>query len=155
MEIQELLDREEIKELRYSFAWYLETSAPDDLADLFTEDGVIEVGPWGRMEGQDKIRRGYGRAYKGQDQFTAVHAVTNPRIRLLDETHATGTWYLLDMTLGSGDENPLKIVGIYDEEYRKVDGVWKIARLELKFLWSADVGRVTPENPMKMLRPGA
>ena len=150
MDIQQLLDLEAIKQLRYSFSWYLETSDPDALADLFTKDAVIDVGPWGRMEGQDAIRKGYGRAYKGQDPLTAMHAVTNPRIRL-DGDRATGKWYLLDLVLGPGDESPLKVVGIYDEDYVKVDGEWKMARLTLEFLWSADVGRVTPDNPMKRL----
>ena len=35
MDLQYLLDLEEIKQLRYSFSWCLETSAPDELADLF------------------------------------------------------------------------------------------------------------------------
>ena len=65
MDLQYLLDLEEIKQLRYSFSWALETSAPDDLADLFTDDGWIDVGPWGRMDGQDAIRRGYGKVFGG------------------------------------------------------------------------------------------
>jgi ketosteroid isomerase-like protein len=149
MDLQELLDRESIKQLRYSFAWFLETSRPDDLADLFTEDGVVEVGPWGRMDGQDAIRRGYGRAYRHGEQFAAVHAVTNPRI-FIDGDTATGTWYLLDCTLNEANVAPLQIVGLYDEDYRKVNGEWRIARLTLKYLWSDHTGKVTDDNPMTM-----
>jgi len=151
MDLQTLLDIEAIKQLRYSFAWCLETSQPDKLADLFTADAVVEVGPWGRMEGQDAIRRGYGRAYRHGEQFTAVHAVTNPRI-FVNGDEATGTWYLLDCTLRQKDINPLQIVGLYDEIYRRVDGEWRIHRLHLKFLWSSHVGQITPDNPMTMPR---
>jgi ketosteroid isomerase-like protein len=149
VDLQTLLDMESIKQLRYSFAWYLETSRPDDLADLFTEDGLVEVGPWGRMEGQEAIRKGYGRAYRHGNQFGAIHAVTNPRIFVNGDT-ATGTWYLLDCSLESKDLPPLQIIGIYDEAYRKVNGDWRISKLHLKFLWSADTGKITEENPMVM-----
>ena len=149
MNLQPLLDLEEIRQLRYSFAWYLETAKSDDLADLFTKDGVVEVGPWGRMIGQDAIRSGYGRAYKSGEQFTAMHAVTNPRIRI-EGDKATGTWYLLDCVLRESNENPLKVIGIYDEDYRREPEGWRIARLTLKFLWSAEQGRITPENPMRI-----
>lgn len=151
MDLQYLLDLESIKQLRYEFSWCLESSLPDELADLFTADGVVDVGPWGRMVGQDAIRRGYGRAYRDAEPFTAMHAVTNPRIKI-DGDKSTGTWYLLDCVL-SDDVSPVKVIAIYDEDYRKIDGQWKIARLTLKFLWSADVGRITPENPMKILAP--
>ena len=152
MDLQYLLDLEEIKQLRYSFSWALETSAPDDLADLFTEDGVVDTGPWGKMIGQEKIRKGYGRAYKDARPFTALHAVTNPRIEITGDT-ATGTWYLLDCVL-SDDPSPLKIVALYRDKYRKVHGVWKFAELKLDYRWSAELGRISEENPMKILQAG-
>ncbi|MDO7842871.1 nuclear transport factor 2 family protein [Sphingomonas immobilis] len=142
-----LLAKEEIRELRHSFAWYLETSAPDALADLFCADGVIDTGPWGRMEGQEAIRKGYGRAYRDMPQFTALHAVTNPRL-IVDGDEAEGTWYLLDFSLREANVNPLLIVALYEERYRRVDGVWKYAFLKLNYLWSAEKGRITPDNPM-------
>jgi ketosteroid isomerase-like protein len=147
MDLQTLLDIEEIKQLRYSFAWSLETSAPDHLADLFTTDGVIDVGPWGRMDGQDAIRKGYGRSYRDMPPFTAMHAVTNPRIRVTGDD-ATGTWYLLDLSLRDAKVDPLQIVGIYDEIYRRTAEGWRIKHLTLKFLWSSEHGRITDENPM-------
>ncbi|MCK9542437.1 MAG: nuclear transport factor 2 family protein [Novosphingobium sp.] len=147
MDIQTLLDIEEIKQLRYSFAWSLETSDPDQLADLFTPDGVVDVGPWGRMDGQQAIRKGYGRAYKDMPQFTAMHAVTNPRIRVNGD-EATGTWYLLDMSLRDPGIDPLQIVGIYDEIYCRTAAGWRIRHLTLRFLWSSEHGRITEENPM-------
>jgi hypothetical protein len=151
MDLQYLLDLEEIKQLRYSFSWALETSTPDDLADLFTEDGWIEVGPWGRMVGRDAIRRGYGRAYRDSEPWTAMHAVTNPRIRISGD-EATGTWYLLDCVTTVVESNSLRILGIYDETYRRVDGAWKMTSLTLRFKWSHDIGHVTPDNPMRVLK---
>jgi ketosteroid isomerase-like protein len=147
MDVQTLLDIEEIKQLRYSFAWSLETADPDQLADLFLPEGVVDVGPWGRMDGQDAIRKSYGRAYKNMPKFTAVHAVTNPRIRVNGDD-ATGTWYLLDCSLREPNVNPLQIVGIYDEIYRRTEAGWRIKHLTLRFLWSSEHGYISEDNPM-------
>jgi hypothetical protein len=147
LDIATLLAREEIRELRHSFSWNLETSNPDALADLFAADGIIDTGPWGKMVGQDAIRKGYGRAYAGMPHFTAMHVVTNERIRVDGDT-AEGTWYLLDLSLRDPDVNPLLLVALYEEQYRKVDGVWKYTWLKLTYLWSAEQGRITADNPM-------
>ncbi|AYJ85486.1 nuclear transport factor 2 family protein (plasmid) [Sphingomonas paeninsulae] len=147
MDIETLLAKEEIRELRHSFAWNLETSNPDALADLFCADGIIDTGPWGKMEGQDAIRKGYGRAYRDMPQFTAMHVVTNPRLAVTGN-EAEGTWYLLDLTLREAHTNPLLLVALYEEKYRRIDGVWKYSFLKLNYLWSAEKGRITAENPM-------
>jgi hypothetical protein len=152
MDLQYLLDLEEIKQLRYSFSWALDTSTPDDLADLFTEDGWIDVGPWGRMEGREAIRRGYGRAYREVPPWRAMHAVTNPRIRI-DGDQATGTWYLLDLSTVGAHTEPMRVLGIYDETYRREAGGWKMSSMTLRFKWSEDVGHVSDDNPMRTLKP--
>jgi SnoaL-like domain len=146
IDLQYLIDLEEIKRLKYKFSWSLETSAPNDLADLFTEDGWIDAGPWGRMNGQAKIRKGYVRAYENAPQFTAMHCVTNPRI-MIDGDTAEGTWYLLDCnTRGNGP--PLLILAVYEETYRRVDGEWKYTSVTLNFKWSDHIGHVSADNPM-------
>ena len=146
IDVQYLLDLEEIKRLRYRFARALDVSSPDDLADLFTEDGWIDVGPYGRMEGRDKIRRGYRRAYEGGPQWHTMHCVTNPAI-LIDGDHATGTWQLVELDLRDATQ-PVSIIAVYDDEYRKVDGDWLLAGTTLSFKWSAHMGLVDAEHPM-------
>jgi hypothetical protein len=60
-------------------------------------------------------------------------------------------WYLLDcVTHGHG--NPLKVLGIYDETYRRVDGRWFMSSMTLRFKWSEEVGHVTEDNPMRIYR---
>lgn len=147
LDLQTLLDREEIRDLRHNFAWYLETSDPDALADLFASDGIIDTGPWGRMEGQDAIRRGYGKAYAGMPHFTAMHAVTNGRITVKGD-EAEGVWYLLDLSLRDPAVNPLLLIALYEERYRRLSGEWKYQSLKLNYLWSAEQGRITADNPM-------
>jgi hypothetical protein len=146
IDVRYLIDLEEIKRLKYAFSWALETSAPNDLADLFVEDGWIDAGPWGRMNGREKIRRGYVRAYEGAPEFTAMHAVTNPRI-MIEGDAAVGTWYLLDCVLRT-QEPALNILAVYDETYRRVDDEWKYESVTLDFKWTQHSGPVNEDSPM-------
>jgi hypothetical protein len=67
-----------------------------------------------------------------------MHAVTNPRI-LIEGDEATGTWYLLDCVT-HGQDNPLKVLGVYDETYRRVDGTWRMSSMTLRFKWARTSG---------------
>ena len=40
--VQELADREEIKELTASYCWHVQHSEGEAIARLFTDDGVLE-----------------------------------------------------------------------------------------------------------------
>ena len=138
MTIEELLTKEEIKELRICYSHHFDGKDIDALVDLFTDDAVCEFGPafGGDWVGKDQIRRNFA-AYAQQEgpPFGVLHAVTNPWIRLIDETTANGRWYLHDLFTAEGVENPLGLYGIYDDVYKKVDGRWLIHRTRIDFLW--------------------
>jgi hypothetical protein len=137
MTIEELLEIEEIKNLRIMYSHYFDGGQIDELAGLFTEDAVCEFTAdyGGNWEGRETIRANYARFRVEGRPFSFMHANTNPWIRLLGPTQANGRWYLLDLTLREGVENPLGLFGIYDDVYRKVDGRWLIARTRIDFLW--------------------
>jgi SnoaL-like domain len=144
---ERLKDLEEIRQLKTAFAWNFDGSQPDALADLFTDDAVCEFGPWGSMIGRDDIRRGFRRRLRSGDRFPGIHALTNPIIELNDD-EASGQWYLLDLVFGEADVNPLRLIGIYDERYRRVEHTWRITYCSLQVLWSTVSGRVTDERPL-------
>jgi SnoaL-like domain len=59
--------------------------------------------------------------------------------------------YLLDFVLAGGADEPvLRVMGVYDERYRREDGPWKIAHMHLAFLWNSDVGRIRPGEERKL-----
>lgn len=148
MTIEELLDREEIKQLRIAYAAHFDAHELDDLADLFTEDAVCEFGAdyGGDWVGRTAIRDNY--AYQLTlvgEPFDTLHVVTNPLVRLTGADTAIARWYLLDYvarqrphleieTIG-GHGAPLLYLGVYEDECRKVGGRWRIARTRLYFLW--------------------
>jgi hypothetical protein len=59
MTIEELLTKEEIKELRICYSHHFDGKDIDALVDLFTDDAVCEFGPafGGDWVGKDQIRR--------------------------------------------------------------------------------------------------
>ncbi|MEN3976441.1 nuclear transport factor 2 family protein [Emcibacter sp. SYSU 3D8] len=143
MTLDELLAIEEVKQVRHLFSHYFDGRMLGPLVDLFTNDAVCEFGPvfGGEWIGKDQIRARFeavmgqpGMAVHGAP-YSVLHAITNPWIRVLDDTTASGRWYLLDLHTAVGVENPLILFGIYDDTYRKVEGRWLIHRTRIDFLW--------------------
>ena len=138
MTIDELLAIEEIKNLRIMYSHYYDGVDVENLVDLFTDDAICEFGEnyGGDWIGKDTIRKNFTHfATNEGDVHGVMHATTNPWIRLVDEDTAHGRWYLLDLNTSVGVENPLILFGIYDDVYKKIDGVWKIHRTRIDFLW--------------------
>ncbi len=149
MTINELLAIEEIKQLRQAYSAHFDGQSVDDLAALFCADAVCEFpeafgGDW---VGAEAIRTNFAGIMPALgDPFDTMHIVTNPWITLTAPETAHGRWYLTDqlvrqkagtgeMTTLGGHENPLLFLGVYEDEYRKVDGAWKFARIRLSLLW--------------------
>ena len=136
--IEEQLELEAIRKLRVLYSHYFVGKRVDDLVDLFSDDAVCEFGPQfgGDWIGKDTIRANFARYARAEGpEHGVMHAVTNPMVRLIDSTTAHGRSYLLDLNTTEGVANPLILFGIYDDLYKKVDGVWKFHRTRIDFLW--------------------
>ena len=93
MTLEELLEKETIKELRIMYSHYFDGKNIDGLVDLFTDDAVCEFGPnyGGDWVGKEQIRQNFAQYAEGEGApFAVLHAVTNPWIRLIDESTANG-----------------------------------------------------------------
>lgn len=138
MTLDELLEKETIKELRIKYSHYFDGKLIDDLTDLFTEDAICEFGPdyGGNWVGKEEIRKNFT-SYSEQEgpAFSVLHSTTNPLITLIDQTTAHGRCYLHDLRTTEGVENPLILYGVYDDVYKKVSGKWLFTRTRLDFLW--------------------
>ncbi len=138
MTLEELLEKETIKELRIKYCHYFDGKMIAELADLFTDDAICEFGPdfGGDWVGKDQIGANFA-VYAEMEglPFGVLHSVTNPLITLIDGTTANGRWYLHDLNTTEGVENPLILYGVYDDVYKKISGEWKIYRTRIDFLW--------------------
>ena len=138
--IQALFDREEIRNLRTLYAHHLDSNNIAALDQVFSADAVVEV-TVGKMEGLAAIRSGLSEAFKLFDRdhhgsYPCLHAIVNHWIKLTGPDTAEGRCYLIDFeTASKPDPNPLLLLGLYADEYRRIDGQWRITRTCLEVVW--------------------
>lgn len=136
--VAELIEIEAVRKLRVLYSHYFDIHDVDSLAGLFAEDAVCEFGEsyGGDWVGREAIRKGYANyAGGGAPPFSFMHAVTNAWVELNGADTARGRAYLLDLNLAPEVQQPLLLVGVYDDLYRKIEGRWYIARTRIDFLW--------------------
>ena len=150
--LQTLQDIEEIKKLQKAYGYYLEHWMAEEIIDLFSDgtDVTLDLSA-GTFLGKEGVKR-YFRHMKEEDpeflhqvmQLSGIVDV-NP-----DGQKAKGRWYgfgAIAMPRGGGVRQSF-MSGIYDMEYVKEDGKWKIKELRWNLIYSAPPGEgwVKPER---------
>ena len=134
--VRNLEDIEEIKKLQKAYGYYLEHMMVDDIVDLFADNEETEL--WltaGKFKGKEGARRLYGYI---RDSFPS-HEFLHQLMQLSGIVHvnpdgvtAKGRWYGFGanaLPLKNGKVNPGWMNGIYEMDYLKHDGKWKIKKL--------------------------
>lgn len=135
-ELRELLEIEKIKKVKLLYSQLMDSRDIDALADIFADDAVCEFGPYGIWHGQDEIRTNYREVFKDASPYDGIHATTNQWVELTGADTAVSRTYLIDVAHDPDPRtNPVVWYGLYDEDYQKVDGQWKVKRCSLQFLW--------------------
>ena len=124
-----------IENLQGSYGYYADKMLWDEVADLFADDGTLEIGPSGVYAGKESIRRYLMSLSGGQvgplEGVLNDHFQLQPIVTLADDgLTAKGRWRLFLMTgvSGSGSGGNWG-EGVYENEYVKENGVWKIRKL--------------------------
>lgn len=139
-DLHHLVSLEAIRTLRLRYCHHLDANRMDELGALFTEDAICQVDRAG-WTGRDAIKAGLAQAFRDFDteqrgEYPFLHAVSNHWIEILDEDRAEGRCYLIDfVTQRPAGENPLLLLGVYVDEYRRVDGEWLISHTRLDVVW--------------------
>jgi len=140
-EYTELMDIEAIKKLRILYSHLLDTKDLDRLTGLFTEDAVCNFGGGrGIWTGREELRRNWAGVHTEFDtnragSYPFLHAVTNHWVELTGPNSAEGRCYLLDWVTAQVDRNPLLVLGIYADIYRKESGTWRISYCRIDYVW--------------------
>ena len=129
--VARLEDQDAVENLQAAFGFYFDKGLWNDAADLFARDGTFEYGQSGVYIGQDRIRRamllfgplGLGQGYLNNHMMLQPVIVVAP-----DGKTATGRWQG-PLQLSEPGANGIWGVGIYENEYIKEGGVWKLAKL--------------------------
>jgi hypothetical protein len=125
--LDDLVQIEAIKRLKYAYARCLDQKLWDELAGLLTEDAVAEYsnGKYshaGRDEIVAFIKRGMA-----AETFLSSHRMHHPEIDLTGPDTATGTWALEDIVVMEDMGLSIQGAAFYTDRYVKLDGEWKIA----------------------------
>ena len=127
--LEELQAIEDIKRLKARYCRFVDLNRRDLLRDLFTDEIVYEFQGWKEGQGAEDFA---GSAQDFADRLS-FHRVSMPDIEVLSETTARGVWAMVDIIEypASPEKVGFRGYGYYHEEYRKVDGTWRISYLQL------------------------
>lgn len=132
-EVARLEAENEIENLQRIFGFYFDKNQWTQAADLFTADATLEWGGSGVYEGKDRILA-YFRTWGAEGPQQGVlndHMQLQPVITVgADGTTAQGRWHHFSQEAVHGESHHWG-TGIYENEYRFEDGVWKISKLHL------------------------
>lgn len=141
-DIAELLSRVEqleggraIKKLQRAFGYYVDRGLWQEAADLFADNGTIEIGIDGVYVGRQRIREYLERLHGGQpgliygqlNEWVTLQPVIN--VEAGGRT-ATARWRDVGM-LGQYRQHAEWRDAVYENSYARDDGVWKIQSLHL------------------------
>ena len=133
--VEKLEGARAIKKLQRAFGYYVDRGLWGDAADLFTDQGTIEIGLDGVYAGKARIREYLMRLHGGQEGL--IYGQLNEWVTLqpaiavaADGMSATARWRDHGM-LGQYKKHAEWRDGIYENTYVREGGVWKIESLHL------------------------
>lgn len=144
-----LEDRNAIERLQFAYGYYLDNRMFDEVADLFAEEGAwIEIGERGRYHGKDNVRRFLHEVLGGGRWGLLKNEVINHvQQQLLIEVDDHGLHARAraraEVQGNSPPDTPhfLFADGIYENDYVKEDGVWKIEGIKVTMTFYAALER--------------
>ena len=128
-------DINEIENLQRSYGYYVDKMLWEQVIDLFSDNGTMEIGTSGIYAGKDSIRRYLYTLSDGRqgpiEGELFNHMQLQPIVTLSEDgMSARGRWraLILTGTHGSGSGGNWG-EGPYENDYIKENGVWKISKL--------------------------
>lgn len=123
-----------------AYGYYIDESRWTDTAELFASDGWKELSYIGTYIGRDRIRESllsrYGNGGR-RPGFMAIHQKTQPYVTpSADGLRANIRLRLFQFNSQAEGEGSY-ISGIYENQAKLEDGVWKIHGMDLEYIWLA------------------
>jgi len=132
--VQELNDREALRDLRYRYHEYINEGKFAEIVDLFTDDGELEFGPLGKAKGRQGIIGFFKRlgppppgVRPSGPHFSYVKQYIHNHVVDLQGDRAKGFSYLEARPVINGEAH--MVAGKYEDEYLKTDGRWHFTRM--------------------------
>ncbi|WP_404710474.1 nuclear transport factor 2 family protein [Sphingomonas sp. MMS24-J13] len=122
-------DHNAIVDLQNSYGFYVDKSQWDQVADLFARDATLEINARGRFFGQDRIRDYMHHFGPAQDGVLMNHIQLQPVVHVAPDGQTAHCRCRAMMQVGRLNGEALWGEAIYENDYVREDGVWKIATL--------------------------
>jgi hypothetical protein len=153
--VGELEDINAIRRLHWAYGYYIDFNRAEDVVQLFARNGSV-VFLSGEYLGHDGVRRLYGtwfHNYFTKGEVGPVYGFLLDHFQMQDiitvaPDRQTAKGRFRGMLFGGSHESrqykpeglPLQFMeaGLYENDYVREDGVWKIKRLDYMMQWQAD-----------------
>ncbi|MBN2239175.1 MAG: nuclear transport factor 2 family protein [Dehalococcoidales bacterium] len=145
--LRELQDIEAIKRLQCAYGFYLERWLGEEIIDCFSKDPEVSATfIEGTYKGPEGIRRYFGKSKEQPPEFLHQVMQVNPVITVdPDGKRAWGRWYGYGAVAFRPYQNqidPTIMSVVYEMEYIKEDGVWKILKFALQMHYAYNTRRI-------------
>ncbi|WP_158512726.1 nuclear transport factor 2 family protein [Sphingobium sp. SYK-6] len=155
--LTQMIAENAVRNLQNAYGYYVDRRMWDDVSDLFETDGTLDIAGLGAWNGQASIRRGLER--QGPAGIGAGELNEHVQVAMIvtvdpDGMQARARGLELAMT-GRNDDKGYWAVSIFENVYRKRDGIWRIAAMNLHPRFRADYEQGWAKSRLDPVPPAA
>jgi ABC-type nitrate/sulfonate/bicarbonate transport system substrate-binding protein len=122
-----------------AYGYYIDEFVWHDTSDLFAVNGQKELSYIGNYIGRERIRKSmitrYGNGGR-RGVFMAIHQKTQPYVSVSADGQSARIRSRLFQINSQAEGDGSYIAGIYENAVIREDGVWKIAVMDLDYVWT-------------------
>jgi hypothetical protein len=149
------LDCEELENLKSAYGYYLDKSLWAEVASLFADDGTLEIGGRGVFAGREKVHQSLN-TYGPQGLAAGRlfnHIIVQPVITVAPDGMTAKMRSRAMVQTGVYGGAGTWGEGIYEDEFVKVDGVWKFKALHFYMIFATDYAKGWGKDAMANTKP--
>ena len=118
-----------ISNLMRIYGYYVDKSQADQIADLFSENATLEIAGRGVFVGGKRIREFMHFLPQLKEGLLFNHMILQPVIHIAPDGKTANVRCRAFVQVGMLNESATWGEGVYENEYVKEDGKWKISKL--------------------------
>jgi bile-acid 7alpha-dehydratase len=144
-ECRRLSDIESIRQMRHRYWHAIRDGNLEDLLKLFSANAWVDFGLGQPAEGKEAVVRLYRATvgtWKPGGQYPRGFI---PEIEITGDNTAKGVWMVEAQVLDREKKLVTNVGCLYDEEYVKENGEWKISRLKNSYTYNQYTPMVPPQ----------
>jgi hypothetical protein len=132
--LSRLEDIDAIKQLKARYLNACDQQDPEAVRECFAEgEVIIDMSYFGHCITRDEFVDGIFIPRGCHEHVLDMHHASNPEIVLLDAGNARGVWSLNYRNINTQDQMLTLLSALYHDEYRKIDGHWKVSRSRTEY----------------------